>query len=61
MNNDGNVNIVDAMLIAQYAADLNPAGFNSANADVNCDGNITINDALLVARYAAGLVTSLGC
>ena len=61
VNRDNSVTIVDAMLIAQYVAGLNPLNFISANADVNCDNTININDALLVARYAAGLVTSLGC
>lgn len=60
-NGNGTVDIVDAMLIAQYTSGLNPAGFKSSNADVNCDNSININDALLVARYAAGLITRLGC
>lgn len=60
-NGDGSITIIDAMLIAQYSAGMNPVGFNKANADVNCDSSININDALLVARYTAGLVTKLGC
>jgi hypothetical protein len=61
VNGDGNVTIVDAMLIAQFAAGLDPAGFIAANADVNCDAKININDALAIARYAAGLLNNLGC
>jgi glucuronoarabinoxylan endo-1,4-beta-xylanase len=61
VNGDGMVTIVDAMLIAQHVAGMNPSGFIVANADTNCDNTVNINDALLVARYAAGLLTSLGC
>lgn len=57
VNTSGKVDIIDAMLIAQYAAGLNPANFNQAVADVNNSGKIDINDALLVARYAAGLIS----
>jgi hypothetical protein len=60
-NGDGSVTIVDAMIIAQYAAGKNPVGFVSANADTNCDGNVNINDALQVARFVAGILTRLGC
>ena len=55
VNNDGSINIVDALMIAQYYVGLNPAGFISANADVNCSGNIDIVDALMVAQYYVGL------
>ena len=58
-NNDGSINIVDALLIAQYYVGLNPANFNQAAADTNCDGSINIVDALLVAQYYVGLVPQL--
>jgi hypothetical protein len=58
VNADGSITIVDALLTAQYYVDLNPAGFNPANADVNCDGSITIVDALLIARRYVGLIDS---
>jgi photosystem II stability/assembly factor-like uncharacterized protein len=61
VNGDSRIDIVDALLIAQYYVGINPAGFNPANADVNCSGAIDIVDALLVAQYYVGLISSLPC
>jgi hypothetical protein len=61
VNGSGTVDIVDALLIAQYYVGLNPVGFNAANADVNCSGTIDIVDALLVAQYYVGLVSNFPC
>ncbi len=61
VNNNGTVDIVDALLIAQYYVGLNPSGFVAANADANCSGAIDIVDALLVAQYYVGLITSFPC
>jgi hypothetical protein len=55
-NGDGAINIVDALLIAQYYVGLNPSGFIEGNADTNCDGTINIVDALLVAQLYVGLI-----
>ncbi|MBN1699761.1 MAG: hypothetical protein JW881_19760 [Spirochaetales bacterium] len=57
VNDDNTVNILDALLIAQYSVGLSPANFNTTVADVNGDGSITIVDALLVARFYVGLIT----
>ena len=56
MNSDANVDIIDALLIAQYYVGLNPSNFNIQAADTNCDGSVDIVDALLVAQYYVGLV-----
>jgi hypothetical protein len=62
VNGSGSVDIVDALLIAQYYVGLNPANFNAAVADVNCSVSVDIVDALLVAQYYVGLIASLpGC
>ena len=62
VNSNGNVDIVDALMIAQYYVNLNPANFDSTVADVNGENGINIVDALLVAQYYVGLVSSLtGC
>jgi beta-glucosidase len=61
VNSSGTIDIVDALLIAQYYVGLNPAGFVAANADVNCSGGIDIIDALLVAQYYVGLLANLPC
>jgi hypothetical protein len=61
VNNSGTIDIVDALLIAQYYVGLNPANFNAANADVNCSGAIDIVDALLVAQRYVGLIANFPC
>jgi glucuronoarabinoxylan endo-1,4-beta-xylanase len=57
VNGDNNINIVDALLIAQYYVGLNPSPFDTAAADANCNGSIDITDALLVAQYYVGIIT----
>ncbi len=59
VNHDGNINIVDALLIAQYAVGLNPQPFYTEQADVNGDRAINIVDALLVAQYYTGIINEL--
>jgi len=61
VDNSGGVNIVDALLIAQYYVGLEPVVFISEVADVNCAGDINIVDALLVAQYYVGLISELSC
>jgi len=56
-NDDGQVNIVDALLVAQYYVGLDPDVFVIENADTNCDGSVNIVDALLIAQYYVGLIT----
>jgi glucuronoarabinoxylan endo-1,4-beta-xylanase len=56
VNEDGSINIVDALLVAQYYVGLNPQNFNAGNADTNCNGSIDIVDALLIAQYSVGLI-----
>ncbi|MBN2444993.1 MAG: discoidin domain-containing protein [Spirochaetales bacterium] len=58
VNGSGTIDIVDALLIAQYYVGLNPANFDQSKADTNCDGNLDIVDALLVAQYYVGLITN---
>ena len=57
VNNDGNVDIVDGLLTAQYYAGLNPPNFDITVADVNCDEGVDIVDALLIAQYYVGLIS----
>ena len=56
VNHDGNVDIVDALLIAQFYVGQNPDPFYEEQADVNDDGSIDIVDALLVAQAYVGLI-----
>jgi mannan endo-1,4-beta-mannosidase len=55
VNNDGTINIVDALLIAQYYVGLNPVSFSTASADVSKDGIVDIRDALLIAQCFLGI------
>jgi hypothetical protein len=57
VNSDNNIDIVDALLTAQYYVGLNPSGFNPDVADTNGDGMADIVDALLIAQYYVGLIT----
>jgi endoglucanase len=57
VNNSNTIDIVDALLVAQYYVGLNPSNFNPDAADVNCNGNIDIVDALLIAQYYVGLIS----
>jgi len=57
VNNNGTIDIVDALMTAQYSVGLAPAGFVSAAADVNRDSRITIVDALMIAQYYVGIIT----
>jgi hypothetical protein len=61
VNSNGTVDIVDALLIAQYYVGLNPANFNPDVADVNCSGSIDIVDSLIVAQYYVGLISQFPC
>jgi lysophospholipase L1-like esterase len=61
VNSSGGVDIVDALLIAQYYVGLYPSNFDSTVADVNGDASINIVDALRVAQYYVGLVSELSC
>jgi alpha-galactosidase len=57
VNSSGTIDIVDALLVAQYYVDLNPENFNPMNADVNADGIVNIVDALQIAQCYVGLIS----
>jgi alpha-galactosidase len=57
VNASGTIDIVDALLVAQYYVGLNPSNFDISYADADCNGQINIVDALLIAQYYVGLVT----
>ena len=61
VNSDGSIDIVDALLIAQYYVGSNPQNFDAAAADVNESGGVDIVDALLIAQYYVGLGIQLYC
>lgn len=49
VDSSSTVNIIDALLVAQYYVGLNPDNFNLAAGDVDCNNSVTIGDALLIA------------
>jgi|GEM_PF-4731037 len=59
VNSDGYIDIVDALLTAQYYVGLNPDGFNTDTADVDESGIINILDALFIAQYYVGIIDKL--
>jgi len=62
-NGDGNVDIFDALIVAQYDALMKSqsdlAGFSVADAD--CSGNVDIFDALRIAQFDALMISNLDC
>ncbi|MBN2738767.1 MAG: hypothetical protein JXR70_17425 [Spirochaetales bacterium] len=61
VNRDENINIVDALLIAQRYVRIIPDVFFEAAADVNCSHSIDIVDALLIAQYYVKLIVAFPC
>ena len=62
VNGDGDIDIIDALVTAQYYVGLNPDPFFPEAADVTgCDGNIDIIDALVIAQLYVGLINQFPC
>jgi hypothetical protein len=57
-NGNGIIDIVDALITAQYYVGITPVTFYPELADVDADGSITIIDALMVAQFFVGLRNS---
>ena len=60
---DQDVDVVDALLAAQFGAQLSPqpTGIQLRACDVNGDTQAEVIDALLIARFDAQLVATLSC
>ena len=56
VNNDGFVDIKDALLVAQYYVGIRLVSIVEEAGDVNKDGNLNIIDALLIAQFYVGLI-----
>ncbi len=58
LNDDGEINNIDAMLALQFAVGLiDDNSINRAAADVNGDGEVNNIDAMLILQYAVGLIS----
>ena len=56
-NNDGNVDITDATIVQQFAAEVFvPTALQRLAADTNGDGNVDITDATLIQMLAAEII-----
>lgn len=55
VNDDGRVDIIDALLVAQYYVGLHVFLPHLAGGDVNVDDTVNIIDALIIAQYYVGL------
>ncbi len=53
-NDDGEINLKDAVTIRRYIAGGWDVTINEANADVNGDGEVTLKDVVLIRRFIAG-------
>lgn len=61
VNDNDAVDILDALIIAQFYVGLTTQDLDLSVADVNNDGAISIVDALQVAQFYVGLLTKLSC
>ena len=59
VDDDGDVDAIDALLILQFEAELIDSVPNPPSADTNEDAVIDSRDAALVLQFVAGLVTQL--
>ena len=57
VNSSNGIDIIDALLVAQYSVGLDPENFDLNAADVNADSNSDIIDALLIAQFYVGLIS----
>lgn len=61
VNDDGYIDIIDALFAAQYYVDIPVQQFNITAADVDCNQMIDIIDALLIAQYYVGIRFQFPC
>ena len=60
INNNGEIDILDATMIQRYLVGLETGFFNEAVADVTGDGSVSILDATAIQRYLAGYTDIYG-
>ena len=62
VNSNGEIDIIDALLVAKYFVGVDLKPFDRSAADVSGDGVINIIDALQIAQYYVEIITILpGC
>jgi hypothetical protein len=59
VNDDGEVDSIDALLVIQYDADLLDVLLNERSADVNENGHINSVDGALILQFVAAILDEL--
>lgn len=54
INNDGNIDKIDDVLLARYTSGWDGVTVNEAAADINHDGIVDLLDSVILSRYIAG-------
>ena len=58
VNNDGKINMLDAILVQKHGIGLTALTDTQLQiADVTGDGNVNIRDAILIQKYSLGLLS----
>ncbi len=63
VNADGNINVLDAILVLQYCAGMSSAKLDDMQlirADVSYDSSVNVLDAILLLKYCAGMKVQFG-
>lgn len=60
VNGNGNIDLLDMLILKLYIAEENPTGFVFENADVNCDNTADMIDLLMLKKYLAEWDIKLG-
>ena len=55
VNNDGEVDLSDAIMVTYYSLHEVPSNFNAAAADMNGDGEIDLSDAIIIIYISLGV------
>ncbi len=55
VNDNGEVDLSDAIMVTYYSLHVAPAGFNEAAADMNGDGEIDLSDAIIIIYKSLGV------
>ena len=56
VNEDGQVDLSDAIMVTYYSLHIVPANFNEAAADMNADGEIDLSDAIIIIYKSLGVL-----
>lgn len=60
VNEDGIINIQDAILLKKRLAGYSNLNLNEKLSDINCDGVLDIADTVILLKYCAGMAVQFG-